>query len=168
MDEDRTFSVATDTAVIAPIASAERRLVIIAPPLSRAVADALAARFDDLERVDIRVIVDAGAEVYRLGFGEREALEVVRDAASRNLLDLRVQPGVRTGVIISDDDTMVFAPVSKNIEAGSDTVEKPNAIILRGTSANSIARAAGAEPNCTRPSGEFGNATLDFVAVKAI
>lgn len=168
MDEDRTFTVATDTAVIALIASAERRLVIIAPALSRSVADALAARCEDLDRVDIRVIVDADAEVYRLGFGEREALEVVRDAASRNLLDLRVQPGVRIGVIISDDDTMVFAPVSKNIEAGSDTVEKPNAIILRGTSANCIARAAGAQPDGTQPSGEIGNAALDPAAVKAI
>jgi len=149
MNDDRTFTVATDAAVISLIENAARRLVVIAPALSRAVANALAARFDDLERLDIRVILDADAEVYRLGFGEREALEVIRDAASRSLLDLRVQPGVRIGVIISDEDTMVFAPISKNIEAGSDSVEKPNAIILRGASADSIARAAGAQPDDT-------------------
>jgi hypothetical protein len=121
MDDKRTFTVATDAAVISMIESAKRRLVVIAPALSLAVATALAARFDDLERLDLRVILDADAEVYRLGFGEREALDVIRDAASRNLLDLRVQPGVRIGVIISDEDTMVFAPISKNIEAGSDS-----------------------------------------------
>ena len=147
MDDDRTFTVATDSAVISLIESAKRRLVVIAPALSRAVADALAARFDELEHLDIRVIVDADAEVYRLGFGEREALEVIRDAASRNLLDLRVQPGVRIGVIISDEDTMVFAPVSKNIEAGSDTAEKPNAIVLRGASTEKLVRASGAHAN---------------------
>lgn len=168
MDDDRTFTVATDAAVISLIENAERRLVVIAPALSRAVANALAARFDDLERLDIRVILDADAEVYRLGFGEREALEVIRDAASRSLLDLRVQPGVRIGVIISDEDTMVFAPISKNIEAGSDTVEKPNAIILRGTSADSIARAAGAQTDDNSPSGEIGNAALDPAEVKAM
>lgn len=168
MDEDRTFTVATDAAVISLIESAKRRLVVIAPALSRAVSDALAARFDDLEHLDVRVIVDADAEVYRLGFGEREALEVIRDAASRNLLDLRVQPGVRIGVIISDDDTMVFAPISKNIEAGSDTAEKPNAIVLRGASADSIARAAGAQTDDDSTSGEIGNAALDPAKVAAM
>ncbi len=46
----------------------------------------------------------------------RASQVVIRDAASRSLLDLREQPGVRIGVIISDNDTMVFAPVSKNME----------------------------------------------------
>ncbi|WP_141194944.1 hypothetical protein [Maliponia aquimaris] len=101
------------------IQSARRRLVVIAPALSKAVANALAERFDELAELDIRVIVDADAEVYRLGFGEREARQLIRDAASRSLLDLREQPGVRIGVIISDDGTMVFAPVSKNIEAST-------------------------------------------------
>jgi hypothetical protein len=168
MDDERTFTVATDAAVISMIESAKQRLVVIAPALSRAVANALAARFDDLECLDLRVILDADAEVYRLGFGEREALEVIHDAASRNLLDLRVQPGVRIGVIISDEDTMVFAPISKNIEAGSDSAEKPNAIVLRGTSADSIARAAGAQPDDTSPAGEIGNAALDPVKVEAM
>lgn len=168
MDDDRTFTVATDAAVISLIKSAKRRLVVIAPALSKAVASALASRFDDLERLDVRVILDADAEVYRLGFGEHEALEVIRDAASRNLLDLRVQPGVRIGVIISDEDTMVFAPISKNIEAGSETAEKPNAIVLRGASTESIARAAGAQPDDDSPSGEIGNAALDPAKVAAM
>ena len=167
-DDDRTFTVATDVAVIALIENAKRRLAVIAPALSRAIADALAARFDDLDYLDIRVIVDADAEVYRLGFGEREALDVIRDAASRNLLDLREQAGVRIGVIISDEDTMVFAPISKNIEAGSDTAEKPNAIVLRGDSADSLARAAGAHQDDDSSTGEIGKAALDPDKVKAM
>ena len=46
MDDKRTFTVATDAAVISMIESAKRRLVVIAPALSLAVATALAARFD--------------------------------------------------------------------------------------------------------------------------
>lgn len=167
-DRERTFTVATDEAVISMIQSAKRRLIVIAPGLSGTVADALAARFDDLDDLDVRVIVDADAEVYRLGFGEREALEVIRVAASKNLLDLREQPGVRIGVIISDQDTMVFAPVSKNIEAGSDTVEKPNAIVLRGSASESLARAAGAERADEGSAGEIGNAALDPKKVEAM
>ena len=166
--DERTFTVATDDSVIVMIQGAERRLVVIAPALSQAVANALAARFDELADLDIRVIVDADVEVYRLGFGEREALQVIRDAASRSLLDLREQPGVRIGVIISDEDTMVFAPVSKNIEAGSDTAEKPNAIVLRGASAASLARAAGAERSEDSSTGEIGNAALDPKKVEAM
>jgi hypothetical protein len=63
MDNDRTFSVATDAAVISLIESVARRLVVIAPALSHAVTDALEARSDDLEHLDIRVIVDADAKV---------------------------------------------------------------------------------------------------------
>jgi hypothetical protein len=168
MGDERTFTVATDDAVISMIERAQRRLVVIAPALSRAVADALAARFDDLGDLDIRVIVDADAEVYRLGFGEREALHVIREAATRSLLDLREQPGVRIGVVISDQDTMIFAPVSKNIEAGSDTAEKPNAIILRGAPSDNLARAAGAERTDDSHSGEIGNAALDPQRVEAM
>jgi len=46
--DERTFTVATDDAVISMVQSARRRLVVIAPALSRAVAGALVARFDDL------------------------------------------------------------------------------------------------------------------------
>jgi len=167
-DDNRTFTVATDAAIISLVENAKTRLVVIAPALTVAIAAALAERFDDMERLDIRVIVDADAEVYRLGFGEREALDVIRNAASRNLLDLRMQPGVRIGVIISDDTTMVFAPVSKNIEAGSDTAEKPNAIVLRDTSADKLASAAGVQRDDQSPSGEIGNAALDPDKVKAM
>ncbi|WP_116599984.1 hypothetical protein [Primorskyibacter marinus] len=168
MTEPRTFTVATDATVITMIEGAKQRLVVIAPALSRAVADALAARFEDLDHLEIRVIVDADAEVYRLGFGEREALDVIREAATRNLLDLREQTGVRIGVVISDSDTMVFAPVSKNIEAGSHSAEQPNAIMLKGASTDDLARAAGADQTTEAPSGEIGNAALDPAKVEAM
>jgi hypothetical protein len=45
--------------------------------------------------------------------------------------------------MIADDTTMVYSPVSKNIEAGSTSVEKPNAIVLAGVAGDRIASAAG-------------------------
>lgn len=161
VDHDRTFAVATDATVMAMIRSAQRRLIVIVPALSRPVADALVARFTELGRLDIRLIVDSDPEVYRLGFGDPEALEIIRDAACRSQLDLREQSGIRIGVIVSDDHTMVFAPIPKNIEAGSDTAEKPNAVVLRGAAADNIAHAAGAQPNDDGTSGEIGNTALN-------
>jgi hypothetical protein len=139
----RTFTVATDETLITLIATARHRLVVIAPALTVRVAEALVARFRELGQLDVRVVLDADAEVYRLGFGEEAALATIREAAERNQLDLRQQSGVRIGVVIADDDTMIFSPVSKNIEAGSTFAEKPNAILLSGVSASVLALAAG-------------------------
>ena len=84
-------------------------------------------------------------EVYRLGFGDQAALETIRTASADSLFDLREQTGVRIGVVISDDTTMVYSPVSKNIEAGSISMEKPNAIVLSGSATDRIATAAGSD-----------------------
>jgi hypothetical protein len=118
--------------------------LLIAPALTTPVARALAARMVDLPALSLTVILDADAEVYRMGYGDPEALEIIRKASKEAMFDLREQPGVRIGVVISDDRTMVYAPVSRNVEAGSTTEERPNAIMLEGRSTERLAQAAGA------------------------
>ena len=80
----------------------------------------------------LTVILDVDAEVYRMGYGDPAALEIIREASRDEMFNLREQPGVRIGVVISDDRTMVYAPVSRNVEAGSTTERRPNAIMLDG------------------------------------
>jgi hypothetical protein len=63
MTEDRTFAVASDKALVELILRARKRLVVIAPALTQAVADALSRRSD----LHATVILDSEAEVYRLG-----------------------------------------------------------------------------------------------------
>ena len=111
------------------------------PDLGKAIAD----RLPEYGSLSISVIVDADPEVYRLGFGTEQALDKLREASDRFLFDMRVQSGVRIGVIISDDAAMIFSPVPQLIEAGSTSIEKPNAIILRDSAADRLADAAGAE-----------------------
>jgi hypothetical protein len=165
---DRTFAVATDEALIGLISRARTRLVVIAPALTRLVAEALARRFVDLGKLDMTVILDSDPEVYRLGFGDPDALEAIREASARSLFDLRQQPGVRIGVIVSDDTTMVYSPISKNIEAGSTSAEKPNAIILGGAAADGVAFAAGAHTDDGAPPREVGSAALKPDKVEAM
>jgi hypothetical protein len=62
---------------------------------------------------------------------------------SAQWLDLRGQQGVRIGVVISDETTMIFAPVSRNVEAGSTTEEKSNAVLLCGPATERLAQAIG-------------------------
>ncbi len=140
----RTFTTATDDSLIALIEGAKDRIAVIAPGLTTPVAKALAARMNEMPTLSLTVILDADAEVYRMGYGDPEALEIIREASQNQMFDLREQPGVRIGVVISDDRTMVYAPVSRNVEAGSTTEEKPNAIMLDGRVTEKLAEATGA------------------------
>jgi hypothetical protein len=167
-DPARTFAVASDDALGRLIRSARNRLVIIAPALTKPVAAAVSQRLEELGRLDITVILDADPEVYRLGFGDQEALEAIRAASAKNHFDLREQPGVRIGVVISDATTMVYSPVSKNVEAGSTSVEKPNAIVLTGSATDRIATAAGADYSETAPKPEVGGKALEPTTVQAM
>ncbi|KKM24802.1 hypothetical protein LCGC14_1601430 [marine sediment metagenome] len=167
----RTFTTATDEGVIDMIRSAQRRLSVIAPGVTTPVAKALAERMIDLPELSLTVILDADPEVYRMGYGEPEALTIIRGASKDSMFDLREQPGVRIGVIISDDRTMVYAPVSRNVEAGSTSAERPNAIVLGGSATDALAVASGTTPELEMPetgpvqepppSQEIGQAALE-------
>ena len=126
------------------------------PPLTKPVADALSRRLDDLGQLCVTVILDADPEAYRLGSGDEQALDAILAASAKNLFHLREQPGVRIGVVISDATTMVYSPVSKNIEAG----EKPNAVVLTGGAGDRVASAAGADTSENALKPEVGNTAL--------
>ena len=83
-DHSRIFAVASDEALVDLIASARKRLVVIAPALTKPVADALSRRLDDLGQLSVTVILDADPEVYRLGFGDEQALDAIRAASAKN------------------------------------------------------------------------------------
>lgn len=141
---ERTFTSASDDALIALIESARHRLAVIAPGLTTPVAEALVARMTDMPSLALTIILDADPEVYRMGYGDVEALSTIRTASAAALFDLREQPGIRIGVVISDDRTMIFAPVSRNVEAGSTSPDHPNAIFLEGDVTEKLAAASGA------------------------
>ena len=98
----RTFTTATDDSLIALIEGAQNRLAVIAPGLTTPVAKALAARMKELPTLSLTAILDADAEVYRMGYGDAEALEIIRETSLNEMFDLREQTGVRIGVVISD------------------------------------------------------------------
>lgn len=139
------FTIADDNALVALIKGAARRLAIVAPALSDAVADALIDRFGDVGGIDVTIVLDADAEVYRLGYGSIAALEKLRAAASDHHVPLLLQPGIRIAMIAADDELLIFAPTPELIEAGSTSPAKPNAIRLGGAAAGRAAAAASEE-----------------------
>ena len=167
-DKLHTFAVASDEALVKMIKSAQKRLVVIAPALTKPVADAISQRLDDLGKIDVTVILDSDPEVYRLGFGDKEALEIVRSASAKQYFDLREQPGVRIGVVISDEMTIIYSPISRTIEAGSTSIEKPNAIVLTGDAVDRIANASGAGTDENARKREVGSTALNPQKVHAM
>lgn len=141
---DRVFRSADDDTLIGLVKSAKGRLVFIAPALTKSVASAVADRMADLGTLSMTVILDADPEVYRLGYGDVEALDIIRKASIDAQFDLREQQGIRIAIVMSDDQTLIYSPVPRNIEAGSKTDEKPNAVFLTAGKIEAVAEAAGA------------------------
>tara|TARA_R110002051_G_scaffold30487_1_gene70513 strand:- start:19004 stop:20362 length:1359 start_codon:yes stop_codon:yes gene_type:complete len=164
-----TFTAASDNQISDMVASATHRLVVVLPACSSAVATAIALRMDDLPNLSLTVILDADPEVYRMGYGEVDALDILRKASAQASFRLREQIGVRIGVIISDDQTLIYAPLSANIEAGSTSDEKPNGIFLGGDVADKLAEKAGASRTSEQDhQAEIGRETLSHQRVTEV
>ncbi|MCY1670184.1 hypothetical protein OVA07_04070 [Novosphingobium sp. SL115] len=138
---NQTFAVASDECLIELIRSARNQLVVVAPALTTHVATALADRCGD-ETVSLNVVLDADPEVYRLGYGDQAALETLRVAMTANGLALARQAGIRIGLIVADERMLVYSPVPRLIEAGSENQDKPNAVVISGNAARQVATAA--------------------------
>jgi hypothetical protein len=118
-----------DNRLIQLISDATRRLVYMAPGLSEGVAEALAEKWRRLGPKSVTVVLDVDPEVCRLGFGTLKGLEKVSAAARELGAEVRQQPGLRIGVVISDDITIVYSPIPLLIERGPQS-EGRNAIRL--------------------------------------
>jgi hypothetical protein len=136
--ENQCITVATDDTVCELIRSANRRLVVLAPALHEKVAKALAAQWGKLGVDRVSVILDLDAEVFRLGYGELSALKLLEQTATQLGTMIQRQPGIRIGVIVADEVTLIYSPTPLLIEAGPanpapNKPSTPNAIRLDHT-----------------------------------
>jgi hypothetical protein len=141
----RLFTVASDETLVSMIRAAQERLVIVTPGLSVKVATALADRIhEDSCPRELSVTLDVDPEVCRLGYGDVASLDILRPALELRARGLQVQKGVRIGVLVSDDDILIYSPTPQLIEAGSNSEEKPNAIQIGGFGPEALSLACGA------------------------
>ena len=119
--------------------------------------ESFARSFTKIRSAELSEKVEA---LYRLGFGTEEALTRLHEASLRHECALRKQAGVRIGLIVADDATMIFAPTALLIEAGSKTPEKPNAVIIRGDAASKIVTATGGDEGAPPQQREIGAAPV--------
>lgn len=127
----KTFCAVNDSLLIEKINAAKQRIVFIAPGIYSPVAKALGRRFKDIAGLDVTVVLDHGDEVCRLGFGELAGLELLQEQAKQQGFWLRSQPGLRVGVLLVDNETLIWSPTPQSIEAAPG--EEPDDLIDSAT-----------------------------------
>lgn len=139
------ITIANDESLSELIRSAKRRLVVLTPAISMPVAKAIAERWSALGKDAVTVVLDVDPEVYRLGYGDIKALELLEPVAATLGVMVNRHKGIRVGMVIADDRTLVYSPTPQLIEAGPRAPDAPNAIML-GAPPPQVERELGAGP----------------------
>jgi len=130
MSNDPSIINADDQKLVTYILSAKNRVVFVAPGVSEAVSQVLVEKWTELGPHAVQVILDVDPEVSRLGYGTLDGLKIIRDCAERLQTMICHHPGIRIGLLIADETTLVYSPTPLLVEAGSSQPERPNAIQL--------------------------------------
>ena len=132
----RTFATINEKVLSEIIASTRCRFVFAAPGIALAVADSVVQLKQNIENVCIEVVLDADAEVCRLGYGVFAALERLTEAG----VMIRKAEGLRIGVVISDDKAWVYSPTPLVIEDATK-LGMPNAVAVGIEQADTLVKA---------------------------
>lgn len=145
---------------------AKSSVVLVAPNITSRVASALAQRAPHLQNVHL--VFDCNEETFRLGYGEIAAVRRLTDAG----LKVMQSPGLRSGVLIVDDQGWVFTPVPLSVEADAQSSETPNAILLTREQIREVIRALGVDTigqnQLFSSSPEVGGAPLTEGEIRAV
>ncbi len=120
----------TDADLTGLVSCVQRRLVVIAPGLSVPVAESVAETWRRLGAQAVQVVLDPDPEVCRMGYGDIAALKLLQETAEALGAIIHQQPGLRVGVVVTDETTVIYSPTPLLIEAGGKPREKSNAIRL--------------------------------------
>jgi hypothetical protein len=131
-DRMSTFVSVNDELLSHRIANASSRVVFIGPALSLTVVQALCECFKRPDIPSITIVLDPDEEAYRLGYGDREGLELLQRVAKENHIGLRSQPGLRIGLLITDQDLLIWSPTAAAVEADRNE-QQPNGLEVSGS-----------------------------------
>lgn len=112
-----TFCAVDDATLIKLINGARRRVVYISPGIHEQVAVALGKRFSEVDGLDVTVVLDPDDDVCRIGYGDANGLKLLHASAGRNGFWVREQAGLRVGVLLADDQTLIWAPTPRSVES---------------------------------------------------
>ena len=140
---EKVFTNVNDDVLIQWIGAATKRITFVAPGVSDAVAKALVAQLDRIPTSGVNIVLDVDPEICRLGYGQIQGLEQIKAAADKKGILLLHQPGIRLGLLITDDASLIYSPTPLLIEAGSKTPDQPNGICLPKQNLPTVEQACG-------------------------
>ncbi|MDQ0917566.1 hypothetical protein [Paenibacillus sp. V4I5] len=92
------------------IQNAKKRIVYLAPSISKDLAEAIVARKSNVAVIE--VIIDSDPEVFRLGYGEIEGIETLVKGG----MTIRKTSPLRIGILIVDYQAWIFSSTALIIE----------------------------------------------------
>jgi len=120
---------------IALLRRAQEGIRFVGPGLTVAAAKVLAERWTALGPSAVEVVLDADADLCRLGFCDGESLRLLSDAASRMNAQIHRQTGVRLCVLEIDGERIIFAPTPRLVEESKADVAE---IVLSPSQGDSL------------------------------
>lgn len=162
-----TFQTVTDEWIAGRIGRAHRRVVLVAPAISKQVAAALLIVHEG-GGAEITVVLAGDEDAYRVGLGDLEGVEALHNEILRRGIAVRRQPGLRIGLLVHDDQVTIWSPTPRSVESERGEGE-PNGMILQGAVADALARASGgASDGANTASPQIGKDRLQPEDVAAV
>lgn len=124
--QDVVFTHLTSERVAQLVHSSVERVVYSGPGVHQPIAASLVNARKKLGREAVRVVLDVSDTSARLGFGEFDAIELLRDGD----VDIRHEPGLRTCVLVCDGRGFAFFTPPMLVETPDDQHVGPNALAL--------------------------------------
>ena len=140
-----TFLAVNDEFLIKQINQANKRIIYIAPGISKTVAACFCLVLDKLHELNVTIILDPSDEVCRIGYGDFDGLKELHNYSKANHFALRAQIGIRTGILIVDDQVLVWTPTPLSIEEHPKKNDMANGVMLGRNPGEQIALAIAAE-----------------------
>ena len=154
-NKTRVFTHIDDDKLIEEISSAKKELFFMCPGINKLVAEELAKKWRLLGADSATIIIDVEADVIRLGYGERESVDILYETAKKLGTPLQYKKGIRLGVLICDDDAgILFTPAYRAAEVFSpiDRASENNESLLNAARVSiAIASAASLIPVTSDP-----------------
>lgn len=137
MHSNALFCNLTSKDIAAIIASAKKLICYAGPGIQVDVAEAMVVSVVRLGTEMMTVCVDFDERVIRMGYGEIKAVDILRKAD----IELRNVVGLRTALIIVDDNGFIFTPTPLYLESEPQNSVAPNAVRMsQGQIAEALAR----------------------------
>lgn len=108
------------------IQSAKRFVCFAGPGIQQASAEAMVKVANRLGIEMVTVCLDFDEQAMRMGFGDMKAVETLRNAG----LMVRDAPGIRTALVLVDDEGYIFTPTALYLEAEPKNQPVVNAMRL--------------------------------------